>query len=177
MALNKLQKKAAEKVELYKSLLKVGQPKKVALKEVRKQFKSGLDSGTCSSVARKLGISNGEMKSRAIQHNLSLKTEVKAELRKTPVVQELSMSPAISEELAAVIRERMKDAKGSKTMKPRVIILDKAELKLALAAQVAAAESTQRMLSVMEPVAIAKIRIDGDVVTITQEAREFSAKL
>lgn len=83
MAMSKTQKKAAEKVALYTSLLKLGQPKKIAMKEVRKQFKSGLDSSTCSDAARKLGITNGQMKSRAIQHNLALKT---AKLVKTPKV-------------------------------------------------------------------------------------------
>ena len=163
MAMSKTQKKAAEKVALYTSLLKLGQPKKIAMKEVRKQFKSGLDSSTCSDAARKLGITNGQMKSRAIQHNLALKT---AKLVKAPKTAEVSVSTAVAADVAELIKEEMRRAKDSGS----IFIFDVAKLEEDI-------KRLQSMAAKMQPHGYTKLVVTGDHFEIDQQARVITGKL
>jgi len=170
----KLVEKAAKKIALYTELLKLGQSKKQALAEVRKQFKGGMDSKTCSKVARDLGLTNSQMKSRAAQYNSAVKAEKKkaksttrqaARLVRAPKEQPPQVALALPEELAGYIRRRMEMAKKNKA----VFILD-VNMEFDV-------EERQKMVELMKSMGLDKLSVFEDGFEARRVAGVFSGKL
>jgi hypothetical protein len=77
---NKLVEKSKVKLAAYTKLVKEGASKKLALVQVRKQFKSGIDPRSCTAVHKKLGLSTSEMKRRGAGPELLLSSARRQEV-------------------------------------------------------------------------------------------------
>ena len=165
------EERAQKKISLYTKLLKEGKSKMEAMKVVRKKLGGGMDSCACSKVARDLGITNGQMKSRAIQYKVAKKagkvvvSKEAAKLVKAPKEQELQVMMALPQELTDLIRRRMEAAKEKKT----VFVLD-----LGMEFDV---EERKKMIELMQSQGLDKLSVFGDGFEARRTAGVFTGKL
>lgn len=89
-------KQAKQKAVIFTKMLKAGKSKAEAIEVLKKKFGKGLDTSMCSKIARKLGISNGEMKTRGKKY---LNGSIKAPPKLTTTAEEVGFTGKLPKEL------------------------------------------------------------------------------